>query len=53
MLDMVNQMHLDMNNILDWGLSKRRTEVIEHCGKIHELQVVQPKPKRMRRMRRP
>lgn len=44
----LNQLHHDMNNILDWGLGTRKSKVIEYCGKIEELEVVQRKSKKQK-----
>ncbi|KAL9123564.1 MAG: hypothetical protein Q9217_007014, partial [Psora testacea] len=45
----LNQLHHDMNNILDWGVSTRKTKVMEYCENIHELKVVQPKTKKQKK----
>ena len=42
----LNSLHLDMNNILDWGVGKRKAGVMEQCENIHEIRATQPKAKK-------
>ena len=46
--DDLNQLHHDMNNILDWGLGVRKDKVINCCKKIHDSGVTQQSRKRQK-----
>ena len=48
-LDDLAQLHQDINNILDWGLTARKTEVKNLCKKIHSLEAMQPKAKKQKK----
>lgn len=48
-LDDLTQLHHDINNILDWGLTTRKAEVEKLCEKIHTLEAVRPKAKKQKR----
>ena len=48
-LDDLAQLHHDINNILDWGLTTRKAEVENLCEKIHSLEAMQPKAKKQKR----
>lgn len=47
--DDLNQLHHDMNNIQDWGVSIRKNTVMERCEKIRSMGVIQPKAKRQKK----
>ena len=42
----LNQLHHDMNNILEWDLSVRKEKMIDCCTKIYDSGVIQPSRKR-------
>ena len=43
------QLHHDIDNILDWGLTARKVEVENLCEEIHSLGAMQPKEKKHKR----
>lgn len=45
----LNQLHHDMNNIQDWGLSKQKNKLVQHCETIYSLDIIQPKPKKQKK----
>ncbi len=45
----LNQLHHDMNNIQDWGLTKQKDKLLQHCETIDSLDIVQPKPKKQKK----
>ena len=48
-LDDLAQLHHDIDNILDWGLTTRKAEVENLCEKIHSLEAMQPKAKKQKK----
>ena len=45
----LNQLHHDINNIQDWGLSKQKDKLVQHCETIDSLEIVQSKPKKQKK----
>ncbi|MDI1488105.1 MAG: hypothetical protein OHK93_007379 [Ramalina farinacea] len=43
-LDDIEQLHHDMDNIMEWGVTFRKQKVTELCGKIEEQGIVMEKP---------
>ena len=50
--DDLNQLHHDMNNVLDWGLRVRKDKIIERCQGIYDSGVIQQSRKRQKIDRR-
>ena len=48
-LDELDELHRHMNNILDWAVTKRKSQVIQLCGKIKEAKGVYAPPKKMQK----
>lgn len=46
--DDLNQLHHDMNNVLDWGLSVGKDKMIDCCKRIHNSGVIQQSRKRQK-----
>ena len=44
-LDELSQLHHDVDNILDWGVTSRKRRVVELCGDIEKQQAVVEKAK--------
>ena len=50
--DDLNQLHHDMNNVLEWGLSARKDKMIDCCTNIYDSGIIQPSRKRQRTNRK-
>ena len=48
-LDDLDELHRHMNNILDWVVKKRKSQVIQLCGKIKDAKRVYVTPKKMQK----
>ena len=46
--DDLNQLHHDMNAVLDWGLSARKDKIIDCCTKVYDSGIIQQSRKRQR-----
>ena len=38
--DDIEQLYHDMDNIMEWGVTRRKQKVIEICGSIEERRIV-------------
>ncbi|KAM0795839.1 hypothetical protein BDR22DRAFT_869568 [Usnea florida] len=48
-LDELDELHRHMNNVLDWAVTKRKSQVIQLCGKIKEAKGLYMPPKKRQR----